>query len=162
MAIYIMFDGISGDVTTQNYQKWCEVSDIDFTGIHHAINNIIGKAEDRITTRPHFGEIALIKESDSSSIHLFEHSYSGKVIPKVEIHFVSTGNPPTAHTKYLLTNVIISHYSERHFNGSNAMPQEKIRLNYETIQKTYIPRNAQNQLGSPLISGFNLPKASAL
>ena len=126
------------------------------------MSNIVGKNQDRTSSRPSFGEITLIKKADSSSIKLFEAGHSGKVISKVEIDYVSTGNPPTTFSKTSLTNVIISHFSEQHQAEGNSLPIEKVRLNYETIEKTYTPRDASNKAGSPMSSGYNLPQAKQL
>ncbi len=162
MSIYMKMDGINGNVTTENYQNWIQVEDVSFGGIQNSMNNIVGKSQDRISSRPSFGEITLIKKSDVSSIKLFEAAHSGKVISKVEIDYVSTGNPPTTYSKISLTNVLISHYSEKHQGDGTSLPTERVRLHYETIEKTYTPRDASNKVGSPASSGYNLPQAKQL
>lgn len=161
MAIYMQADGLKGSVTTVGYEGWINLSQFYFSGVTNSLESIVGKQGDRITRRPEFGEIAITKYSDASSIQLFERSYSGEVIANVNIHFLSTGNPPAVYEKWELKNVLISQASIQHTDSAR-LPIEYINLNYTSIQSTCISRAADHAMGSPVIAGYDLPMAKKM
>jgi len=160
MAIYIKMDTISGNVTSEGYENWIEAKHVRFPGISTQVSNNTGNGYSRITGKPYFGELTVIKQTDNSTTTLFENAHSGKVIGTVEIDFVSTSNPPQAYEKFKLTNVIISHFSKEHHEGGG-LPVEFIKLNYTKIEHTYIPRNSANQLQSPQVTGYDIEQATS-
>jgi len=134
MSLYMKLPHISGNVTTKGYEGWIELEHFDFTGITQHMSNQVGVKQNRLVNAPYIGVIHLIKKSDKSSIALFEYARDARVIPTLDIHTLSTGNPPTAYSKYHLGKVFVSHYSDDYASGNDAH-QEYLTLNYETIQK---------------------------
>jgi len=161
MSIYMQIPGVQGNVQAEGYQGWIELNDVDFSGVSNPIRMDVGKAVDRNAGRPSFGQVSLLKTQDGSSIKLYEAAHSNKVFPQAEIHYVTTGSQLFAFAKMKLSNVAVSHYSEK-FDSDKSRPDEVVRLTYTQMERTTIPRDSQNQAGSPMISGFDLEQAKQL
>ena len=158
MGIYMKATDMQGNVTAQNFQNWIELESVHFGGISNAVSTKPGNSQNRVSGHPMVGDISIVKSSDSSSIALFEAANGQKVIPSVEIDFVSSGNPAFVYEKLKLTNVLISAHSFEHASEMGKTI-EFYTLNSETIERTYIPRTAANTVGNPQISGYNLSTA---
>jgi type VI secretion system secreted protein Hcp len=152
MAIYMKLQGINGSVTTKGYENWVAVREVEFGGVGFKMRNTPGNKNTRIQSPATFGDFTLIKTPDASSVPLFEKANTAQLIAQVEIQYLTSESTPMVYTKYVLTNVLVSHYSEMNGGGRSAN-LERLRLNYETIQKTYIPILANNTPGSQLVSG---------
>lgn len=161
MAIYMQIQGVKGEVTNSNFSGWIDLDNVHFLGITTPTNDIVGRGTSRAVTIPRFGEIAITKPVDSSSVPLFEAAHNGKTFSSVEIDFVTTGNPAFTYEKIKLTNVMVTHYSEQK-SANDSRPLEFITLAYEEIEKTYIGRDAANNPQSPVKSGYNLPQAKSM
>jgi len=57
MAIYMKIDGIDGDITAKGYDKWINVKALQFAGVTNSMRDIVGKPNNRIMTKPSFGEM---------------------------------------------------------------------------------------------------------
>jgi type VI protein secretion system component Hcp len=57
--------------------------------------------------------------------------------------------------------VYVSHFAQEH-EANNGKPVESLVLAYETIHFSYVPRGTDNSLGSPIITGYDLSKATEL
>ena len=114
MAIYMRAGKIKGNVTTKDYEEWVEINHFSYPGVSNTFDTPIGKTGDRITRRPDFSEIIVTKFADVSSAYFFERAFSGDVTDTIDIHFVSTGNPPETYEQWQLKNVLISHFSTEH------------------------------------------------
>ncbi|MCK4869946.1 MAG: type VI secretion system tube protein Hcp [Gammaproteobacteria bacterium] len=158
MGIYLKVPGANGDVTTKGYEGWIELFDVDFGGITNPTKMRIGQSQSRMHTFPAFGQLTIIKQLDKSSVHFFEAAHSGKVFPQLDIHYVSTGNELFTYAKTTLKDASISHYADS-FKGQGEMPEELIRLAYTHIERTFVPRDANNKPGSQLVWGYDLVTA---
>ena len=78
-----------------------------------------------------------------------------------EFYFVSSGHPNFTYEKIKLSNAIFSHFSLEHDSDSQA-PIEFMSLDYTDIERTYIPRDKENNIGNPRTSGYSLTKATSL
>ncbi len=161
MTVYMKIDGISGNVTDKNYKDWIQIHDIEFCGVSQKVNSSIGRQQDRISSHPAFGDFTIVKSVDRSTINLLSHVATGQVIQNVEIDYVTTGNPNYTYLKYILKNVLITHYSNRETSGQN-MPVEEVSLNYESIESMYYQRQQNNTQGTPTRFGYDLTNATKL
>lgn len=161
MAIFMNIDGIHGSVTHASYRGWIELKHFDFTGITQHVEHVVGRMNNRVSSFPSFGQIEIYKQVDDSSLKLFQAASSAKVIPTIEIDFVTSGDPGFTYEEIELTNVIISHYQEVHSAGAQ-LPLERMNLHYTEIQKTYIPRGANNTAGAPQRAGYDLAAGKKL
>ena len=161
MAIYMKADNVQGNVQANGYQGWIKINHFNFAGISNVLDNLVGKTGDRITRRPDFGEIFINKPADASSIYLFERSYTGEVINDVQFHFVSTNSPIQTYEIWELKNVLISQVCVEHSYDATC-PTEDYSLNYTSFQRTYQQRFSNGSLGNPVITGYDLSKATKL
>ena len=155
MAIFMRIDGITGSATHSGYEGWIELEHVDFTGITQAVEHVVGRAANRVSSFPSFGQVEIMKHVDDSSLALFQGASSAKVFPSVEIDFVTSGDPSFTYEEIVLTDVIFSFYQELNSRGAHK-PLELLNLHYTEIQKTYYPRGADNTAGSPQRAGYDL------
>ena len=155
MAIFMRVDGITGSATHSGYEGWIQLKHFDFTGINQAVEHVVGRMSNRVSTFPSFGQIELYKQVDDSSLGLFQAASTAKVIASVEIDFVTSGDPSFTYEELVLSNVIFSRYQEVHSDGAQ-LPLERLNLHYTEMQKTYYPRGADNTAGSPQRAGYDL------
>ena len=161
MAIYLKASTLTGNVTTEGFQNWVEIYDLDGPTVSAPVQMKTGQASDRQGGTPNFEQISFLKPQDGSSTDFFNAVHSGRVFPSMEIDFVTTGTTPVIYAKLVLSKVAVTHYSQRH-KGSAGKPQEIIRLAYTQVEHTVIPRDASNNLGSPETTGYDIEKASKL
>src|SRR4051794_33738103 len=111
MAIYMKIDSVNGEVTTAGYEKWIDVSSLQF-GVGRSISSAVGGGSKREAGHPSISEITLSKGFDDSSIELFSWSLAGKS-KLVKIDLVQTGDKDkvSPYLQYELTNTLISGYS---------------------------------------------------
>lgn len=154
-------DNLSGNVQTAGYENWIEAQHFTYPGITNSLETVVGKTSDRINRRPDFSEVVITKNADLSSIYLFEYAFTGQVIDAIDIHFVSTGNPPETYEMWHLKNVLISHCSTEH-DAHQTSPTEIICLNYTSIQRTYKAQMTSSGFSNPIISGYDLASAKKM
>jgi type VI protein secretion system component Hcp len=154
-------DGISGSVTHSGYEGWIELKHIDFTGIIQNIEHVVGRMNNRVSSFPTFGQVEIFKSVDESSLKLFQAACGAKVIPTVQIDFVTSADPGFTFESIELSNVIFSRYQEAHSQGAQ-LPVERLNLHYTEIQKTYYPRGADNTVGAPVRAGYDLASGQTL
>ncbi len=159
MALFMKINSMKGNVTSQGYEGWIQLTSMD-NGVKRNINTNVGKTTDREGTKPSFQEIEITKDIDSSTPGLYQYACEGDALTEVEIHACSTGQSLSPYAKYKLSNVIVSSYHEAVFGEEH--PFEKLTLNFTKIQKTYISRDSQNKPQSPTTFGFDLEKAKKL
>jgi len=160
MEIYMKIPNVPGHVTTQGYKDWIKVYDVEFGGVKNGARMTVGKMCDRVSNYPRFSQISLLKPMDKSSTKLFTAAHSAEVFPSLELNYVTTGKDPSAYSKIKLSDVIISHYSE--YMGEEGYPEELLMISYSKIERTYIPREANNQPGSPMTVGYDLEQGQGM
>ncbi len=160
MSIYCRINEIKGNVTAKGYEGNIDLIDVDFGGIKTSAKMKVGQKMDRMMSSPNFHQVTIIKRLDKSSISFFEHAHSGKVIPQVDILYVTTGDPNFTYSKTTLKEVLISAYNDWH-DGENH-PTELIRLAYTKIERTFTPRDQNNRPTSPLTTGYDLENAQQI
>jgi type VI secretion system secreted protein Hcp len=160
MEIYMKIPNVQGHVTTQGYKDWIKVYDVEFGGVKNGAKMTVGKMSDRISTYPNFSQISLIKPMDKSSTKLFTAAHSAEVFPSLELHYVTTGKDPSAYSKIKLSDAIINHYSE--YMSEEGYPEELLTISYSKMERTYIPRAADNQAGSPMTVGYDLEQGKGM
>jgi len=153
MAIYMKIPNVTGNVTSQNYKGWIDVSSMHFEVKRNMVfrpncqnNRTLGEA--------YYSPLELVKPRDASSNFIMDAISQAKNIPKIEIHCCTTGSTITPYEKYELTNVMFQ--SQQSFDDNGGMPSERIVMHYTKINRTFISRNEKNQFQSPQSSGFDL------
>lgn len=159
MAIFMLADDISGNVTAQGYENWIQINSLHFK-VESKTSMPVGKVMDRMRGAPVFSELMLSKRMDDSTNRLFQHACTKKAIEKVEIHICSTDSSLTPNAKYILRNVLVTGFDHA-VNGAH-VPSEIVSLHFTKIETTYIGRDSSNQTKAPQISGYDLETAEAM
>jgi type VI secretion system secreted protein Hcp len=152
MAIYLKYDGIDGEATHQDHQKWIDISSMQF-GIGRAISTPAGSTANREASEPSVSEVTLSKQMDGASPKLFTESATGNVGKTVKIDLVSTGSPGNTYVTYTLTNALISAYS---VSTGGDRPSESISISFTKIEYKFIPYDANNKAGTPVTVSYDL------
>ena len=155
MAIYMQVEGIEGDVSETDHNKWIEVDSFSW-GVGRPIVTQPGKVGDRANSRPNFGEISITKAYDSSSPKLFTWSTTGGG-KKVTFHFTKEGGQKFL--EFVLESVIPSNYSIS--GNTTADPGESLSFNYTKIEIKRVPYDDKNKAGTPVPVGYDLKTEKA-
>ena len=154
MSMYMKCKGIVGDVTASNYQQWIQLIKMQLH-MKTPVHTKIGSVTDRVKGKPVIGEVDIIKKSDISSVNLMEHMLDSSVIPTVNIDICHSGKELAPHEQYLLSNVIVSEYSEIQHPDHN-QPLEWIRLNFTKIEKTHTQYASDGRTKTPVRTAYDL------
>ena len=159
MTIYMQCDGINGDVTNDQHKNWIQLNSVQFH-LESPVYTKVGDTSDRVKGRPVIGEIEILKPTDSSSIHLMNALLNGTLISTVKIDVCHTGNGLKPHEQYVLSNVLVSGFSElqsAHFSK----PLEMLRLNFTKIERTHTKYAEDGSAVSPNRVGYDLTQAKS-
>jgi len=159
MAIYMKYDGISGDVTEQGHTQWIELSSMQF-GVGRAIGGTAsGAAKGREASLCNCSEITITKPADSASQDLMREAMIGAVPGKtVKFEFVTTGQGDQAetYTKFELEECMISGFS---LSTGGDRPSESMSLNFTKITYNMSQGGTGGALESPKTGYFDLRTA---
>ncbi|MDR0252999.1 MAG: type VI secretion system tube protein Hcp, partial [Brucellaceae bacterium] len=109
MGIYLHVDGIEGSAEHDNHKQWIEIDGLDFSIDRH-IGGVAGAISNREGVQPEFSALRFNKRYDKSSLKLKQLAASGLASKKVEIHFVTTGNPGETYLEITLSDALLSSY----------------------------------------------------
>ena len=157
MPIYLQMDGIQGDATQQNHQKWTDIKSLNW-GVTRSMNTLAGATANREGSEPSVREVTLTKTSDSSSVKLFSQACTGRSGVTAKIHFVTSGDPGDTYLEFTLTNTLISSYT---IHSTNDRPEEQIVLNFTKVEMKYTPYDSQHNPQSPVIASYDLATTKA-
>src|SRR5947208_561402 len=88
MAIYMKFAEIKGQVTTEGFKDWIELSSMGY-GVSRGTFSGAGGAS-REGSHPNISDITITKVFDVASPKLYEDSVAGSFDSKVEIKLTTT------------------------------------------------------------------------
>lgn len=160
MAIYMKYDGISGNVTADGFADHIAVDDVNF-GISRGITMEAGNMSNREATRPTLTEIHLTKYADTSVTSLFKEAVTGVAGKTVEIKFVRSGSDSVVEfMNYTLENCMISGYSIT--ATAEGEPVENISLSFSKIMVSYNDHDALNTNSNPQRVGYDLATGKPL
>lgn len=153
MGIYLKIDGIEGSATHDKHKKWIDIRGVNFN-INRYITSGAGAVSNREGVQPSFSDLYLSKHYDKASLKLKQLAASGLASKKVEIHFVTTGDPGETYLEITLSNALLSNYNMS--AGSSHMPEENFSLNYTEIEWKFTEYDDTHKAQSPLVAGYNL------
>lgn len=152
MAIYLKYEGIDGEATHQDHQKWIDVSSFQF-GVARHIATPSGATSNREASEPSVSEITISKMMDGASPKLFTESATGNVGKKAQIHLVTTGSPGNTYTEYTMTNALVSGYS---VSTGGDRPMESVSISFTKLEYKFIPYDEKNKAGTPVTVSYDL------
>lgn len=160
MAIYILYDGIKGNVTADGYKDHIAVHSVQF-GVGRGISMEAGNLSNRESTRPSLSEVSITKSADNSVTAIFKEAVTGSAGKKVVIKFVRTGaDKVQEYMDYTLENCLVSGYSIS--ADAEGEPIENITLSYAKIMINYSDFDKTNKSGNPQRVGYDLETAKPL
>ena len=160
MAIFMQIPGFIGSSTDQNHLGWIELDAVNFN-VRRGVANKLGSCQLRDVAMPSIGAISITKAVDKSSPHLLNKMLKGAAIPQVQINICRTGsNGSTSYARYILKDVLISEYEDSTLGLSADTGKEYLKLSFTNLQKTFIPYDADGDVGSPITTGYDLPTAT--
>ena len=146
-AVFAKYDGIDGEATDANHDKWIDVLSVDW-GMHRPGGGATGATRQRGNVIVE--DLTLTMDYEKAAPKLAEKCLMGEVIPKLEIELTSTyGGSRATYLKYELTNVLITsyHMKTRDKDGDGVIdrPLAEVSLNFEEIKVTYTENDAEGK-----------------
>ncbi len=134
MAVYIKFDGITGESTDDKHKGWSDLTSVSQV-IHRSGTGGVGVARNAGTAQ--LEDIQCSKLLDKASNDIAKELIKGKTFKTVEIDMTTdtAGSGRESYFKYKLENVIVTSYSVSGSPGSR--PHESFSLNFTKIEATY-------------------------
>ncbi len=135
MAIFIKYGALDGEVTAKGYEKWMEVSSLQW-GVGRGVSVGSGGGSKREATAPSVSEIVVTKTMDGISPLILKEAIGGKSTD-VKIHMTQTdqSGKHIAYQKYLLGSTLISGYS---ISSGGDRPNESMSMNFAKFDSEYI------------------------
>lgn len=124
-----------GESTIKGYEKYIDIQSFSF-GTGRAIKAASGQStrEGDIVS---VSEVQISKESDGSTLKLFQESLMGALDKTVKIAFVRTGgDEPKCYLRFELEGCGISGFS---MTGGSDRPSEQLSLNFDKVTMFYNP-----------------------
>jgi len=136
------FGDVNGDVTTDGFTKWIELSSFQW-GVSRAVTSGAG-GESRESTAPNISDIVVSKYLDAASAKLYQDSVAGTFDTKVVIKMTTTTkNKIETYMTYELTDCGVSSYS---VSSGGDQPSEGLTLNFLKIMLTPTPLDKSGQI----------------
>jgi len=130
MPIYMKYDGIDGDVTSDSHKGWIELNSFQW-GVGRGISSPTGASADRESSAPSISEITVTKQQDVATTKLLDEALQGEG-KKVQIDFVKTDKGKLeTYMFYKLEDAMISGYS---ISSGGDRPSESLSLNFTKIE----------------------------
>lgn len=143
--VYLKLDGINGESTFKNYEKWIVLSGVQFD-----VGNTsdIAKGGREGAGKSVLNHFTITKRFDAASIPLFLSVLMGSHIKNGQIAFVTRGEAPKAFLTVDLADILVSDYK---FNNTC----ETIRLKFGSIQLNYYMQKPDGSLNAPITGGWD-------
>jgi type VI secretion system secreted protein Hcp len=147
---------ITGDVTTQGWEKWIELTSFQW-GVGRGIGSAMSGQASRESSIPSVSEVVVTKRMDSASPGLWTDSVAGQLNSTVKIVFTTTAQGDTKEfLKYELTNTGLSGYS---LSSGGDMPTESLSLNFTKVVWTFTSTDPAVS-GNPVTQGYDMTTAT--
>lgn len=157
MAIYMKYGSIKGQVSTEGFKDWIELSSLQF-GVGRAVISGAGGAG-REGANPNISEIAITKRFDVASSRLYQDAVAGSFDTKVEIKLTTTtkGKVDT----YLAIELTDCGASSYMTSSEGGTPSESMSLSFTKIMYTPSPLDVQGSPKKGAILNYDLLKMTA-
>lgn len=152
MALFLQAEGIKGSATEEHHTDWISINSFQW-GVGRGISSPTGASSDRETSLPSVSEIVITKEYDASTSDLLKWALGGAEGKNVEIHLITTGHEDEPIIKYILTDTLVSGFSQS--SGGDGM-MESLTLNFVKIEMTTMQVGADLETKSPVTVGWDM------
>jgi type VI secretion system secreted protein Hcp len=154
MAVYMKYAAINGDVTTNGFKEYIELTGVQW-GVGRGVAMQSGSGEGRESTLPSLSEVTITKDYDTSSPDLLKEALSGAA-KDVDIVFVRTNQAGSGSDKYLEVKMKDVIMSGLNMSSSGGKPSESIYLNYSSISFVSVPMKDDGSQGTQSVVNFDL------
>jgi type VI secretion system secreted protein Hcp len=135
MAVFAKYDGVDGESTDANHDKWIDVLSVDW-GSHKPGGGATGQSRRRGAVVVE--DMSLTMEYEKSTPGLLEKLNMGEVIPKLEIEQTANyGGSRATYLKYELKNVQITSFQVNASGNDESPPTVTLANNFEEYKVTY-------------------------
>jgi type VI secretion system secreted protein Hcp len=146
------FGSVTGDVTTEGYKDWVELTSFQYGVSRHVSSGSGGNT--RESSAPNVSEITVTKHFDKASPKLYQDSVGGTFDTKVEIKMnTTTKNKTETFLTYELTDCGVSSYS---LSSGGDNPMESLSLNFLKIMVTPTPLDKSGQVKKGDVVSYDL------
>jgi type VI secretion system secreted protein Hcp len=144
--IYLKLDGIDGDSVAKSYEKWIQLSGVQFNAANVTSGGSGGGGG--VAGKAALNNFIITKQVDSSSIPLFVDVVSGKHIKNGKLVFQTRTKPPILFLSIDLDNILVSDYK---FNNAN----ETYSFKFNSIRMSYYPIDFAGRKLPPISGGWD-------
>ena len=156
MAMFIKYDGIDGESTDANHDKWIDVLSVDW-GASKPDGGATGQSRRRGSVIVE--DMWLTTEFEKSTPKLLENLNMGKVIPKLEIELTANyGGSRATYLKYELKNVQVTAFQVNASGNDESPPTVTIANNFEEYTMTYSEFDAEGNNQGDAETTWNVKK----
>ncbi|MBD3920366.1 type VI secretion system tube protein Hcp [Paenibacillus sp. PR3] len=151
--VFMQLDGITGEVTNKNYEKWIGLTSVAF----QLSGDYTGFGAGSGAGKSHFDSFEINKLFDASSISILLAALKGKHIPKGKIVFTRTlvGGERLPFLTFEFNDILVSSYD---FNDTD----ETISLQFGQIKWTYTSYDAKGKPSTTQSGGWDIKTNTAI
>ncbi|GBC62143.1 type VI secretion system tube protein Hcp [Desulfonema ishimotonii] len=133
--MYLKLEGIDGEATDVNHDKWIEI--LNWSHSFNQPTTPVRASSGSTVEMCNHADMSVTKYLDVATDALLSHIWSGKQIPTAIIEcFRADGqNTPVKYLQIDMDKVIISNYSIS--GGQSDLPVENLSLSYGKVKYTY-------------------------
>jgi len=153
MPIYMKYDGITGQVTTDGFKDQVMVESFQF-GVNRAMTSG-AKNANREASTPSVSEVVITKTQDAASADIVKTSLGGEG-KKCIFSFTKSGTDmkEAAYMIITLEHTLISSFNmSSHGEG---IPNESLSLNFTKIEYKMMPSDPKNKTAAPKVATFDI------
>lgn len=160
MAIFAKYDGIDGEATESNHDKWIDVLSYEW-GVHRPGGGSSGQSRRRGSAV--IEDFVIVIEYEKASPKLLEKCLLGAVTPTLDVELTTTlGDGRATYLKYELKNVAVRSY---HVSGTGdddaGPPVVVINNNFEEIKVTYTEYDSQGTSKGNVETSYRVERESS-
>jgi len=158
MAIYMKFEGIEGQVTTQGFEKWIELLSTSIGIMRHTTTGAGGKA--REGAHPEIQEIHVSKHFDKATPKILQDAVAGTFEKKVDLKWTTTtAKKVETYFHVELKDAGITSYQQS--AGPDGVPMESLTLNFAKITFSPSPLDVKGSPQKGDVVNYDLMKMEA-
>jgi type VI secretion system secreted protein Hcp len=151
---FLKLDGVTGESQKDKHKGEIELLSFSWgvsnpTSTSHGTGLASGKSQ--------HADFSVVKNTDKSSVTLFQNCCSGKHFPKATIALQKStgGTSGETYLTYDFEKVFITHVSWAGNTSGGDSPQETVSFTYEAVKIAYKAQNADGSLGAQQMGGWN-------
>jgi type VI secretion system secreted protein Hcp len=151
---FLKLDGIKGESADDKHKGEIDVMSFSWGAAQTGTSGTGGGGG---AGKVHFQDIHFIKKTDASSPLLMLNCANGSHIKEGTLVCRKAGGTQLEYLKIKLTDVLISGFQEQGSHSSEAIPVEKVSLNFAKVEYSYQAQGADGKAqGGPVMAGWDV------